>query len=251
LTKLDSKRKKRKHIETIEDYKIDYLIRKNLVTCTCYYRHRINALKKRYLKKETFFGEIVDYYFVTKFQNKGSEYEQGLLWVKNAAIYRFNSNSDIQNFVENYLTCSTNHLDLELAKVHEHHHTRICKKRKNLHCRYNFSMPPMRRKEVLEPIVLVDETLNEKEKFIYNILEKKQYNRNNTFDEFLDALHLIEIDYILAIQSTLKQPMNLLQRKPSHTWNNNFSKNMPKLWNANSDAQFVLNGYAIASYCTS
>jgi len=46
LTKLHSKREKRKHIETIEDYNIDYLIRKNLVTCTRYYRHRINALKK-------------------------------------------------------------------------------------------------------------------------------------------------------------------------------------------------------------
>lgn len=52
LTKLHSKRKKRKHIETIEDYNIDYLIRNNPVTCTRYYRHRISPLKKRYLKKK-------------------------------------------------------------------------------------------------------------------------------------------------------------------------------------------------------
>lgn len=112
-------------------------------------------------------------------------------------------------------------------------------------------MPLMRITKVLEPIALVHETLNEKAKFIYNILEKKQYNSNNTFDKFLDEFHLTETDYILAIQSTLKQPMILLQQKPSHTWNNSFATNMPKLWNENIDAQFVLNAYAIASYCTS
>jgi len=202
-------------------------------------------------EEKTFFREIVDYYFVTEFQNRGSEHEHGSLWVKNAPIYGVNSNSDIQNFVDNYLTCSTYHLDLELAKIHEHHHTRSCKKRKISYYRYNFPMPPKRSTKVLEPIALVDETLNEKEKIIYNILEKKQYNSNNTFDKFLDELHLTETDYILAIQSTLKKPLILLQWKPSHTWNNIFAKNMPKLWNENIDAQFVLNAYAAASYCTS
>jgi len=127
----------------------------------------------------------------------------------------------------------------------------VAKREKNSHCRHNFPMPPMRSTKVLEPIALVDETLNEKAKFIYNILEKKQYNSNNTFNEFLDELHLTETDYMLAIQSSLKQPMILLQRKPSHTWNNIFATNMPKLGNANTDAQFVLNAYAGASYCTS
>ena len=45
LSKLYNNRKNRKHIETIEECDIDYLVRKDPVTCTLYYRHRINDIK--------------------------------------------------------------------------------------------------------------------------------------------------------------------------------------------------------------
>jgi hypothetical protein len=55
LTKLYGKREKIKHIETIEKCDIDYLVRKVLVTCARYYRHRIHALKQFLCQHETFF----------------------------------------------------------------------------------------------------------------------------------------------------------------------------------------------------
>lgn len=72
-----------------------------------------------------------------------------------------------------------------------------------------------------------------------------------TFENFLDELDLTESDYIQAIQSTLKQPMVSLKQKPSHTWINSFIMGMPNLGNANTDAQYVLNAYATASYFSS
>jgi hypothetical protein len=65
--------------------------------------------------------------------------------------------------------------------------------------------------------------------------------------------NLPQWDWLLGeiIQSTLKQPTVFLKRKPSHIWNNSFSKDMPIMWNANTDAQYVLNTYAATSYCTS
>ena len=42
-----------------------------------------------------------------------------------------------------------------------------------------------------------------------------------------------------------------LNKKLSHIWNNNFSKDMPVMWKANTDAQYVLSEYAASSYCTS
>jgi hypothetical protein len=72
-----------------------------------------------------------------------------------------------------------------------------------------------------------------------------------SFEDFLAELNLTEDEYIQAIQSTLKQPTIFLKRKLSHIWNNNFSKDMPVMWNANTDAQYVLNAYAATSYCTS
>jgi hypothetical protein len=48
-----------------------------------------------------------------------------------------------------------------------------------------------------------------------------------------------------------KTTNNIPKTKPSHIWNNSFAKDMPNLWNANTDAQYVLNAYVAASYCSS
>jgi hypothetical protein len=44
----------------------------------------------------------------------------------------------------------------------------------------------------------------------------------------------------------LKQPTVFLKRKLSHIWNNSFSKDMPVMWKANTDAQYMLNAYVAA-----
>jgi hypothetical protein len=87
LIELYTNRGKKKHTETLEDIDNDYVIRKDPVTCTRYYRHIINALNHLICHEETFFRKVVDYYFVTKFQNRGSKHEHGLLWIEDAPIY--------------------------------------------------------------------------------------------------------------------------------------------------------------------
>jgi hypothetical protein len=71
------------------------------------------------------------------------------------------------------------------------------------------------------------------------------------FEDFFVELNLIEDEYIQVIQSTLKQPIIFLKRKLSHICNNIFSKDMPIMWNANTNAQYVLNAYVTTLYCTS
>jgi hypothetical protein len=95
LNELDKNNKKRKKTDTLEDTDVDYLIRKDPVTCTCYYRHKMNALKQMICHDDTFFEKVSDHYFVTKFQNRGSEHEHGLLWIENAPIYGKDSNMQI------------------------------------------------------------------------------------------------------------------------------------------------------------
>jgi hypothetical protein len=103
VSDLHRNRKRKKETDTLENNDIHYLIRKDLVTCTHYYRHRINALRQLICHDETFFGKISNYY--------GAD-----------------NNSDIEQFVDKYITCNTDHLDPELAKVHRHYHTRSCRK---------------------------------------------------------------------------------------------------------------------------
>jgi hypothetical protein len=60
-------KKRKKQIDTLENDDIDYLIRKDPVTCTRYYTHRINALRQLICHDEMLFGKISDYFFVTEF----------------------------------------------------------------------------------------------------------------------------------------------------------------------------------------
>jgi hypothetical protein len=80
-------KKNEKHSKILEDKDIDYLIRKDPIICTRYYRHRINALKKLISRDKIFFEKVSDSYFVTKFHNRGSEHEHGLLWIEDSPIY--------------------------------------------------------------------------------------------------------------------------------------------------------------------
>jgi hypothetical protein len=109
----------------------------------------------------------------------------------------------------------------------------------------------MRTTRIIEPISLEDNVVIEKSKSLFAFLEQGDFDDLMSFDDFLTELNLTEDEYIQAIQCTLKQPTIFLKRKLSHIWNNSFSKDMPVMWNANTDAQYVLNAYAATSYCTS
>jgi hypothetical protein len=50
------------------------------------------------MKDGMIFGPLLDFFFVTKFQNHGSEYNCGLLWVANAPTYGLDSNKTIDFF---------------------------------------------------------------------------------------------------------------------------------------------------------
>jgi hypothetical protein len=67
ISDMHRNRKCKKETNTLENNDIDYLIRKDPVTCTHYYRHRINALRQLICHDEMFFEKISDYLFVTEF----------------------------------------------------------------------------------------------------------------------------------------------------------------------------------------
>jgi hypothetical protein len=65
---------------------------------------------------------------VIEFHNKGNEHDHALLWIEDAPVYGADKNSEIKQFADKYMTCNTNHLEPDLAKVHRHYHTRSCRK---------------------------------------------------------------------------------------------------------------------------
>jgi hypothetical protein len=92
VSDLDRNKKRKKETDTLENNDIEYLIRKDPVTFTRYYRHRINALRQLICHDETFFRKISDYFFVIEFQNRGNEHDDALLWIESATVYGDDTN---------------------------------------------------------------------------------------------------------------------------------------------------------------
>jgi len=84
---------------------------------------------------------------------------------------------------------------------------------------------------------------------IFNKLVSLGTCLNITIDEFLANLHIDEITYMIALQSTLCKPTLFLKHKPNDICRNVFNIHGKILWDANTNAQFILNPYDIAAYC--
>jgi hypothetical protein len=168
-----------------------------------------------------------------------------------AQIFGHCKNIHIEDFIDKYISCDSTLLDANLVKMQTHHHTKTCKKYKTSTCRFNFPLPPMRQTTILEPLSNPDPTIKDRAKLFFKQLETKHYTKNVTFDDFLYEFQLEETDYIAILQATLSRRIVLLKRQPADIWINSFSRKVPTLWYANTDTQFILDAYDIASYCSS
>lgn len=71
------------------------------------------------------------------------------------------------------------------------------------------------------------------------MLEHATYNEAYMFDNFLIDLGLSEHEYIDAIKRCLKLRIILSKRRLTNIWKNSFFCHIPKMWNANKNAQFI------------
>jgi hypothetical protein len=235
----------------IEEIEVETLIRNDRVTCVRYYKNKINYLRQLISHDYKYYGELKVHFFVTKFQKRGSQHDHALLWIKDAPIYGRNTNVEIKYCVDRYLSCDSRILGNDFKTIQHHHHTRTCRKNKNTHCRFNFSIPPMRKTIILELTEFNDDTTKKNAKLMFDTLEHEKYNETYAFDNFLESLSLTEEDYINVIKCILNQTKILLERRLIDIWTNNFSCHIPKISIANIDSQYVLHSYATTTYCIS
>jgi hypothetical protein len=103
------------------------------------------------MKDNSIFQHLLDFFFVTKFQSHGNQHDHGLLWVANAQIYGLDSNNAIENFLNKHISCDNNKLAPNLCEVQTHCHKKICRKKNQAICGFNFRWPPMEKTQILEP----------------------------------------------------------------------------------------------------
>ena len=237
------------------------LIQKGPVTCARNFDHMVQLFSRDVLKSSVMpVGEIVDYFYSVRFQQRGSPHIHGLFWVKQAPKYEKNPNEEIVAFVDEYITCqkpdSSSEME-DLVNLQMHRHAKTCKRAGHKICRFNFPLPPMPKTMILTPVEnpCFDEEIQKKVKQnaekIREVLDSMRYGEDITFEDFLNKLHLTKESYILAIRNTLKRDTLFLKRAPSEIRINSYNTNLLKAWQANMDIQYVLDPYACTTYILS
>jgi hypothetical protein len=129
LYKLNAKQLNLPELNSLDSIHIAELIHSDPVTCALYYNHCTNVFRKFLHKEPSITYEVVDFFFVTEFQHRGSEHEHALIWIKNAPNFKTNSTQDIEKFVDKYITTDKALLPEALQQAHTHKHSRTCRKK--------------------------------------------------------------------------------------------------------------------------
>ncbi len=103
-------------------------------------------------KDSSIFGKVDDLNFVTNFQNRGSEHDHGLLWIKNGPTYGVNSIETIEQFVDKYVTSNNSLLPSHLKNLQMHKHRQTWRKKNQVVCWFHYPLPPMPCIKILEPL---------------------------------------------------------------------------------------------------
>ena len=236
------------------------LIQSDPVTCARHFDYQVQQLiGKVLLSKVSPLGKIEDWFYRVEFQQRGSPHIHMLLWVDGAPKFGVDSDEKVIEFIEEIITCSRGEKDeslYELVGRQLHSHSRTCKKRGRMACRFNFPQPPMRRTVILYPLedefsASVKDRYKRQFKELYKQLNDMRDGETISFDSFLEKVNLSEEQYLLVIRSSLAAPTVFLRRNPNELRVNNYNKVSLLAWRANMDIQFVLDVYACAMYIVS
>ena len=156
------------------------LFQRDPVTCTSYFDHRVQEFIKIVLRStHNPIGVITDYFYRVEFQQRGSPHSHLIAWIENAPKFNVDSIDDITSFVDAYLKCSSDNEHLkDPIELQVHKHSRKGRKKEDKICRFGFSLPPLPKTMVLEPLELdVD-----KYKRMYIKLQHKMNEQKNGYE---------------------------------------------------------------------
>ena len=102
-------------------------------------------------------GKIKDYFYRVEFQQRGSPHVHCLFWIENAPIIDKNTDEEVVEFIDHYVTCELPAQDETLLEIvtsvqlHSKRHSKPCKKNETV-CRFNFPKPPSAKTFISRPV---------------------------------------------------------------------------------------------------
>ena len=176
--------------------------------------------------------------------------------VKDAPVYGKVPNSELAEFYDKIISCSSDvpELHKEYIQYQIHRHSKSCRMGKARSCRFSFPKPPMDKTCVLEPLTCEEQEDNERGKELW-IQVKRLLNSyglgtetTDTFEVMLEQLNMSYHDYILAVHSTIVRPQFYSKHHPCEILINNYMRNCLLIWRANHDIQPCLSPHAMIEY---
>ena len=120
-------------------------LKRNPVTAARHFHYRLTVFFQYFLKSTAKpLGEIADYAIRIEFQARGSPRAHRVIWVKDAPEYGVDHDSQVCDFIDQYVSCKLPNQDGKLRALvlllQQHKHSSYCKRNKS--CRFNFPKPP-------------------------------------------------------------------------------------------------------------
>ena len=179
-----------KEIEELTWQEKTKLVQKDPVTCSRYFDHRVQEFLSTILKSSCQpIGKVRDYFYRVEFQQRGSPHIHMLVWVENAPTLESNSEEEIVQFVDQYLTCSKdNEKTAHLINLQSHKHSRTCRKKGKPICRFGFPLPPLPRTMLLHPLEENVDKYKKKNAELQKAMNECNENEEMSFEEFLENI---------------------------------------------------------------
>ena len=178
-----------KDIEELTWQEKTKLVQKDPVTCSRYFDHRVQEFLNIILKSNCEpIGKLRDFFYRVEFQQRGSPHIHMLVWIDNAPSLEKNSEEEIVQFVDKYLTCSVNDTETaHLVELQTHKHSRTCRKKGKAICRFGFPLPPLPQTRLLYPL---EEEVDQFKKKYSELQRAMNENKDNdvSFAEFLETV---------------------------------------------------------------
>ena len=239
-------------------------IRSNPVTAARHFDYRAPKFINNVMLSEPHpVGEIVDYFYPVKFQQRGSPHLHCLFWVKDAPKLGKNTEQDVCHFIDRYVSCkiSDPNIELELqklvTKVQRHLHSATCTK-SGKGCRFHFPKAPTSKTMIADVANIESQEPNlikiRKEQnatILKQVYDCMAEHEDLTFDDLLHQAEVAKNAYLTALHESTSSPTVIPAREPSDCFINNYSPDLLGIWQANMDIQYVTDPFACAMYILS
>ena len=234
-------------------------LRMNLVTAVRHFEYRLETFFKHViLSNANPLGNIKDYVIRIEFQARGSPHAHTLLWVKDAPQVGINSDLEVCDFIEKYVSCGipceNDGIQEKILKIQKHSHSSYCRKKGT--CRFNFPKPPSDRMIIAKPpesenALQITTEAREIMGKVYKAVMDKDTPQILSTEDILRESGIRTANYYKALGVAVRGRKIILKRRPAECYINPYNITCFKAWQACMDIQYIEDPHACIMYIAS